>query len=172
MIFISKICNIFMSKRYQIPPTQKMLTKPKPKSKPYFSPILGIFTYDHSGQRASLTNNTTTTYYPSKNYNIDTDEKETKHIFANDSLVATVHVQPSVLNTGTDPSCEPPQTGDWTITERSPDISSSVQTSHRSQNPQAPSQAHRRSTHQTRSYLEASPNIGQRTNPDHNVHTY
>jgi RHS repeat-associated protein len=75
------------------------------------------YTYDHSGQRASLANNTTTTYYPSKNYNIDSTGKETKHIMAGGALVATV--QHSVLNTGTgtDPSCEPPQTGDWTITD-------------------------------------------------------
>jgi RHS repeat-associated protein len=74
------------------------------------------YTYDHSGQRASLANNTTTTYYPSKNYNINSDNKETKHIMAGGALVATVQHSVSNTGTGTDPSCTPPPSGDWTVT--------------------------------------------------------
>jgi hypothetical protein len=51
--------------------------------------ITDTFTYDPSGQRLSLSNGSSTTYYASKFYNTDGTTAQ-KHIFANGVEVATV----------------------------------------------------------------------------------
>jgi RHS repeat-associated protein len=47
------------------------------------------YVYDASGQRIKYFNGTTSTIYPSKNYNTD-GTIPTKHVFAGDSLIATI----------------------------------------------------------------------------------
>lgn len=51
--------------------------------------VTSTYTYDQSGQRVKLANGTTTTYYPSRFYNIEGTNK-VKHIFAGSQTVATV----------------------------------------------------------------------------------
>jgi len=54
-------------------------------------PTVTNYTYDPSGQRITVSNGTTTTVYPTKNYNTDgTAEGTTKHIFANGTDAATI----------------------------------------------------------------------------------
>src|SRR3990167_7768821 len=48
------------------------------------------YIYDSSGQRIQSVSGGVTTTYPSKYYNIDSNGKVTKHIFAGDQLVATI----------------------------------------------------------------------------------
>jgi RHS repeat-associated protein len=51
--------------------------------------VTTTYAYDHAGQRVKYGNGTTTTLYPSKNYNIE-GTNQVKHIFAGDQVVATV----------------------------------------------------------------------------------
>jgi RHS repeat-associated protein len=51
--------------------------------------VTTTYAYDHAGQRVKYANGTTTTLYPSKNYNIE-GSNQVKHIFAGDQVVATV----------------------------------------------------------------------------------
>lgn len=51
--------------------------------------VTDTYAYDSVGQRVKLSNGTTTTYYPSKSYNIEGSNR-IKHIFAGDQMVATV----------------------------------------------------------------------------------
>jgi RHS repeat-associated protein len=73
------------------------------------------YLYDPGGQRIKVVNENITTYYPNKYYNIDSNGKVTKEIYANGVLVADITV-PSTLPFGTTPSCTPPTSGNWTIT--------------------------------------------------------
>jgi RHS repeat-associated protein len=74
------------------------------------------YTYDPFGQRLSATNASTsfTTLYLSKYYNIDTNNKTTKHIYVNDLLLASITHSPQITH-NTTPTCTPPTTGDWTV---------------------------------------------------------
>src|SRR3989344_78036 len=47
------------------------------------------YIYDYQGQRVKVSNGTTATYYPTKNYNTD-GTTPTKHIFSGDQSVATI----------------------------------------------------------------------------------
>ena len=76
-------------------------------------------TYDPSGQRvsysvASGTSTPITTYYPTKNYNVDSLANATRHIFAGDTMLSTVTYTPHIIS-GNNPSCTPPSSGDWTV---------------------------------------------------------
>jgi RHS repeat-associated protein len=51
--------------------------------------VTTTYAYDHAGQRVKYANGTTTTVYPSKNYNVE-GSNQIKHIFAGDQVVATV----------------------------------------------------------------------------------
>lgn len=51
--------------------------------------VTTTYVYDHVGQRVKYANGTTTTIYPSKNYNLE-GGTQMKHIFAGDMMVATV----------------------------------------------------------------------------------
>jgi len=78
-----------------------------------------ISTYDPNGQRVSYsvtsgTSTPITTYYPSKNYNVDSLANATRHIFAGNTMLSTVTYTPHIIS-GNNPSCTPPSSGDWTI---------------------------------------------------------
>ncbi len=53
------------------------------------SPVVVTYAYNQDGQRVKLANGSTTTYYPSSNYNTD-GTTPMKHIFAGGIMVATV----------------------------------------------------------------------------------
>ncbi|MCD4761868.1 RHS repeat-associated core domain-containing protein [bacterium] len=62
------------------------------------------YAYDHEGNRISYSDGTVTTVYPNKYYNTDGNTK-TKHIFANNQLIATIEangVSTSTYNIYTD----------------------------------------------------------------------
>lgn len=56
------------------------------------------YAYDHNDQRVRLASGSTATYFPNKFYNlISNNGTTTKHIYANDTLVATVELGPAPL---------------------------------------------------------------------------
>ncbi|MFZ2707526.1 MAG: immunoglobulin-like domain-containing protein, partial [Minisyncoccia bacterium] len=68
--------------------------------------VTTTYGYDTSKQRVSHTSGTLTTKYPNKFYNKDSTGKKTKHIFAGDTVVATIEtvgttVTPYYLHTDT-----------------------------------------------------------------------
>ena len=71
VFFVVPVASVFAATTQQAPPT-----------------IIN-YTYDPSGQRITVSNGTTTTVYPNKNYNTD-GVTVTKHIFANGTDTATI----------------------------------------------------------------------------------